>query len=256
MPDFEVLQDHIRRVDSFERRERDAGNEQVSAVIHFRCALTTVSSSRAGCQNCLLVTSALLCALCGSKQMKATPPFKIISGGQTGVDRAALKWAVANGVAHGGWCPKGRKAEDGIIPRRFRLKETGSANYLVRTRRNVRDSHGTVIFSNHVRLSGGTRKTALFAKGMGRPLLRVTCAMDMNEAAARLAEFVKENRIRVLNVAGPRESEEAGVAPFVRQVLTRVFRRHPSKAKKGNALRRTRNPVSCDHLLAVEINPP
>ena|SRR2546425_12464089 len=67
-------------------------------------------------------------------------PFKIVAGGQTGVDRAALDWAIAQGVRHGGWCPKGRRAEDGTIPRRYRLKEARSPAYHVRTRWNVRES--------------------------------------------------------------------------------------------------------------------
>lgn len=148
--------------------------------------------------------------------------LKLISGGQTGVDRSALEWALDNGVAHGGWCPKGRKAEDGRIPRRFRLKETGSANYAVRTRHNVRDSDGTVIFSKRTRLKGGTRKTALFAREQGKPLLQLTVAMGIEEAARRLGAFLKENAIKVLNVAGPRESEEMGVGVFVKRVLRRV----------------------------------
>jgi len=74
-----------------------------------------------------------------------------ISGGQTGVDRAALEWAVANGIPHGGWCPKGRKAEDGTIPTQFQLKETANDDYSMRTRRNVHDSGGTVIFSQFTR---------------------------------------------------------------------------------------------------------
>ena len=79
--------------------------------------------------------------------MKVDPQFKIVSGGQTGVDRAALEWATANGVTHGGWCPKGRKAEDGMIPPEFKLNETFSEDTSIRTRRNVEDSDGTVIFS-------------------------------------------------------------------------------------------------------------
>ena len=152
-----------------------------------------------------------------------TTAFKIISGGQTGVDRAALKWALSTGVAHGGWCPKGRKAEDGIIPRRFRLKETRSADYAVRTRRNVRDSDGTVIFSKRVRLSGGSRKTALFARNLRKPLLRLILAMGSTKAGARLTAFLNDNGITVLNVAGPRESEEPGLERFVQGVLGQVI---------------------------------
>jgi len=153
--------------------------------------------------------------------MKITS-FKVISGGQTGVDRSAFEWALDNGVEHSGWCPKGRKAEDGSIPRRFRLKETGSTDYAVRTRLNVRDSDGTVIFSKRARLKGGTRKTALFAREQRKPLLRLTVTMGIDEAARRLLAFLKENAIKVLNVAGPRESEEPAVGTFVKGVLDRM----------------------------------
>src|SRR5713101_7484463 len=107
--------------------------------------------------------------------------FKIISGGQTGVDRAALEWALCKHVPHGGWCPKGRRAEDGPIPAPFNLIETASANYSVRTRRNVRDADATVIFSRHRKLTGGTGHTAEFAKELGKPLLHLIPALGINK---------------------------------------------------------------------------
>src|SRR5208282_1479493 len=116
--------------------------------------------------------------------------FKIMSGGQTGVDRAALEWALANGIPHGGWCPKGRKAEDGVIPIRFHLKETGSENYSMRTRRNVRDSGGTVIFSKESGLSAGTQETADVAKEIGKPLLHLISSLEVKEAARQLDAFI------------------------------------------------------------------
>src|SRR5687768_1765349 len=76
-----------------------------------------------------------------------TGTLKIISGGQTGADRAALDFAIAHGLGHGGWCPRGRRAEDGPIPDRYRLRETAEADYAVRTRENVMDSDATLIFS-------------------------------------------------------------------------------------------------------------
>jgi hypothetical protein len=88
----------------------------------------------------------------------------IVSGGQTGADRAALDWALARGVECGGWCPKGRKAEDGPIDPKYRLKETPSAAYLQRTEWNVRDSDGTVLFSIEPTLTGGSLKTVDFAR--------------------------------------------------------------------------------------------
>lgn len=81
--------------------------------------------------------------------------MKILSGGQTGTDRAALDWAIAHGIPHGGWCPKGRKAEDGPIDGRYQLQETPSSSYVERTEWNVRDSDGTVVFSIAAVLTGG-----------------------------------------------------------------------------------------------------
>jgi len=146
--------------------------------------------------------------------------LKIISGGQTGVDRAALEWALAKRFPHGGWCPKGRRAEDGIIPPLFQLTETGSADPVIRTHRNVKDSDGTVIFSQGERLSGGTAETARFAREIGKPLLHLTADTKADAAARQLGAFLVEHGITALNVAGPRESEEPGVGPFVHVVLT------------------------------------
>ena len=92
----------------------------------------------------------------------------LLSGAQTGADRAALDWAIFRDVPHGGWCPKGRKAEDGKIPPHYQLTETPSASYLQRTEWNVRDSDGTVIFTVAAELAGGSKRTADFAKGMNR----------------------------------------------------------------------------------------
>jgi hypothetical protein len=153
--------------------------------------------------------------------MKST--LKIVAGGQTGVDRAALEWALANGVSHGGWCPKGRKAEDGVIPPQFQLRETGSDNYSIRTRRNVRDSGGTVIFSERAELTGGTKETAEFAKAIGKPLLKLVSSAGIQESATQLNSFLKEHGIVVLNVAGPRASEEPEVSRFVNAVLTQAL---------------------------------
>jgi hypothetical protein len=149
--------------------------------------------------------------------------LRIVSGGQTGVDRAALEWALANGVSHGGWCPKGRKAEDGIIPARFGLLETDSENYAIRTRRNVQEADGTVIFSRHLLLTGGTKFTADVAGEVAKPLLRLIPSIGIEEAAARLRTFLREHDVRVLNVAGPRASEEPALGTFVQAVLARAL---------------------------------
>src|ERR1039457_5001154 len=91
----------------------------------------------------------------------------IRSGGQTGADRAALDWAMKNGVPYVGWCPKGRKAEDGPLDERYQLTETPSSEYVQRTEWNVRDADGTVIFSIAKTLTGGSRLTADYAKKQG-----------------------------------------------------------------------------------------
>ena len=98
----------------------------------------------------------------------------IVSGGQTGADRAALDWALEHGVACGGWCPKGRKAEDGVIHAKYPLKESSSSSYLQRTEWNVRDSDGTVIFSLAPKLTGGSLKTKEFARKRNKPWIHIS----------------------------------------------------------------------------------
>ncbi|MFT5092149.1 MAG: hypothetical protein ACI93T_000968 [Porticoccaceae bacterium] len=133
---------------------------------------------------------------------------RLISGGQTGVDRAALAVAQELGVPCGGWCPRGRRAEDGRIPARFPLKESTSRNYAVRTRMNVAESDGTLILSRG-ELTGGTALTESIARQMGKPWLVIDLVAEFN--AQPVEEWIVENRIRTLNVAGPRESQQAGI---------------------------------------------
>jgi hypothetical protein len=160
------------------------------------------------------------------KARKSAPPFrgiKIISGGQTGADRAALDWAILHRIPHGGWCPKGRLAEDGPIPGRYRLRETPAADYATRTEWNVRDADATVIFSIAKKLSGGSRLTAELARAHHKPLLHVCRAAPRGVPAKRLLAFLQRHEIKTLNVAGPRASEEPAIARFVRDTLERVF---------------------------------
>ncbi len=144
---------------------------------------------------------------------------KIIAGGQTGADRAALDFAIERGNPHGGWCPRGRRAEDGIIPPRFRLRETPSIGYSQRTEWNVRDSDGTVIFTIADRLQGGSATTARFARKYGKPCLHLAAVRPGVDHAAVLRWFVQRHKIKVLNVAGPRGSDEPTVARFVTSTL-------------------------------------
>jgi len=144
---------------------------------------------------------------------------KIVSGGQTGADRAALDWAMARGLEHGGWCPLGRRAEDGAIPPRYLLTQTPTERWEQRTEWNVRDSDGTVIFTVSERVTGGSLTTLEFAQVLGRPCLHLSRQVDGDLAAPRLRRFVADHAIRVLNVAGPRASLEPGVGRFVRATL-------------------------------------
>ena len=148
-------------------------------------------------------------------------PIKIVSGGQTGAERAALDWALAHGVECGGWCPKGRKAEDGPIDPKYPLKETPSASYLQRTEWNVRDSDATVLFSIEPTLTGGSLKTVDFARKHKEPQLHL-CARD-KAAPDKLKAFIQDHGVKVLNVAGPRASKEPGVGDFVMRLLDEIL---------------------------------
>jgi hypothetical protein len=151
-------------------------------------------------------------------------PRKIISGGQTGADRAALDWALSHGVPCGGWCPRGRKAEDGRIPEVYELAETPSADYLQRNEWNVRDSDATVIFTQAAELGGGSRRTSVFAAKQGKPWVHLGETNGIDECVARLREFLGCHQPLILNVAGSRGSKEPGVGAFVHVVLSAVFR--------------------------------
>jgi len=143
---------------------------------------------------------------------------KIVSGGQTGVDRAALDWALARGFPCGGWCPAGRRAEDGNIPAEYPLTETPSAESSQRTEWNVRDSDATLIVALTPDLEGGTALTAEFAAAWNRPCL-ILSRSEPGKPGDRLMQFIDENRIETLNVAGPRASGQPGVGAFAATVL-------------------------------------
>jgi hypothetical protein len=145
---------------------------------------------------------------------------KIVSGGQTGVDRAALEAALRSNIPHGGWCPAGRRAEDGAIPDRYLLRETPSPAYHVRTEQNVLDSDGTLILCRG-RLKGGTRLTRQLARRHGRPcrVIDLDRAPDPN----RVRAWLGEHRIRVLNVAGPRESQSPGIGAAALEYCLRLL---------------------------------
>lgn len=148
---------------------------------------------------------------------------RIVSGGQTGVDRAALEAAQAAGIPCGGWCPKGRRAEDGRIPDCFPLTEADGPGYRERTRLNVRDSGGTLVLGRGA-LEGGTAYTATVARALGRPLLVVDLddagnAERARDAVESVLAWAAENQIGVLNVAGPRESQRPGIGRAARDFM-------------------------------------
>ena len=143
----------------------------------------------------------------------------IVSGGQTGVDRAALDWALEHHVPHEGWCPAGRWAEDGRLPIRYRLRETASTDPAERTALNVQDSDGTVIFCIDPHLEAGSALTAALARDAERPLLIVPREWGVARAAREILDWIESNHIRRLNVAGPRRSEQPEAGAWARCVL-------------------------------------
>ncbi len=132
---------------------------------------------------------------------------KIISGGQTGVDRAALDVALKHGIDCGGWCPAGRLDEFGRIPDRYPVKELGGGGFTERTLQNVKDSDGTIIIYAG-NLSGGTEQTVRFCVEQQRPHQLIDASKISAEDAAKLiSDFVRKSKVDILNVAGPRQSE-------------------------------------------------
>lgn len=147
---------------------------------------------------------------------------KIISGGQTGVDRAALDVAIRFHIQCGGWCPKGRRAEDGVIPIKYPLKETRSEGYEERTKRNVDDSDGTLILAFGTDLTGGTNLTALYVTNIKKPLYQINMSQDVD--VKKFWGWIEQNRIKTLNVAGPREvPPQKKIYTSASTILTKLF---------------------------------
>ncbi len=156
---------------------------------------------------------------------------RIVSGGQTGADRAALDWAILEGIEHGGWCPEGRLAEDGRIPNQYQVVELEGGGYRARTRRNVLDSDGTLIVNRGL-MEGGTLLTQQFAEKLGKPYLVFQADPGLRvEQSASLANWLGENQIRVLNVAGPRESNKPGIYIETTNILCAWLGRADARSK-------------------------
>ena len=145
---------------------------------------------------------------------------KIVSGGQTGVDRAALDFAIGRRIAHGGYCPKGRRSESGRIAVKYRLTECASPDYGMRTALNVAHSDGTLILTRG-RPEGGTQRTVYLCREYGKPALVIDLARKLK--TADFAEWLREYGIETLNVAGPRESKQSGITREARRALEELF---------------------------------
>ncbi len=148
-------------------------------------------------------------------------PDRLVSGGQTGVDRAALDLAMALDLPCGGWCPKGRRAEDGPIDERYPLKETPQIDYAERTAWNIRDSDATLIISPQP-LTGGTKLTAELAKRQPRPWLAVDPSSDP-DALTKAQAWLDQQQPGVLNIAGPRASKTPDHYRVAYDFLMRLF---------------------------------
>lgn len=173
----------------------------------------------------------------------------ITSGGQTGVDRAALDAALQVGLPVDGWCPRGRLAEDGPLPGHYPLRETPSASYAQRTEWNVRDSDGTLILS-YGRLLGGTALTLRLADQLGRPSLRINLAepAQRHGAAQRIMSWVEEHSLRRLNIAGPRGSTDPALYGLAKRLLLRFMKQASSAASASQPAKKIRRGASADRL--------
>lgn len=162
---------------------------------------------------------------------------RIVSGGQTGADRGGLDAAIHCGLPHGGWCPKGRKAEDGAIPARYAMQEMSSTDYLRRTEQNVIDSDATLVFTLG-RATGGSLRTLEFAHGHEKPWLHIDVdELSRERAVATVVDWLegrddgdhdeymaKPPENCVLNVAGSRESKADGIQELVCAIMVDVLR--------------------------------
>lgn len=169
-------------------------------------------------------------------------PRVVISGGQTGADRGALDAAREVGVPRAGWVPRGWRAEDGQVPESYRsdLREHESSDYMARTRANVDDCDGVILVSSSGELSTGTLRTRQYADRVGKPVLHVVSSGDADwsdRIVAEVATWIRDRRVGVLMVAGPRESRDAGIAEATRRLIAGVLARTRRWSAGGPAAR-------------------
>jgi hypothetical protein len=179
---------------------------------------------------------------------------KIISGGQTGADRGGLDAAIHCNLPHGGWCPRGRKAEDGVIPVKYHLTEMPSAAYLPRTKTNVVDADATVIFT-YGPLSGGSLKTMTYARHLEKPYYEVDLSRTRHKKAVVEimqwlagdealndydAYFAYPPAACILNVAGSRETHAPGIQDRVFRLMADVLRNENLASKHCHRLKKSR----------------
>jgi hypothetical protein len=149
--------------------------------------------------------------------------IKIISGGQTGADRAALDFAIKHNILHGGWVPKGRKAEDGSIPEKYLLLEMQVGKYSRRTEKNVLNSDGTLIISNGD-LTGGSARTRSYADKFNKPCLHIDMEkFPVRDFSTTAGEWIKSNDIEILNIAGPKASKDRKIYQTTMDILEMIL---------------------------------
>ncbi len=149
--------------------------------------------------------------------------MRIISGGQTGADRAALDFSIKSNIPYGGWVPRGRKTEDGRLPGKYKLQEMPTSDYSKRTEKNIIDADGTLIVS-HGRLTGGSALTQFLSEKQNKPFIHVDLnGMSIDEACAAIRVWLKNNQIETLNVAGPRARKDPAIYEATRKLLESLF---------------------------------
>jgi hypothetical protein len=158
--------------------------------------------------------------------------LKIISGGQSGVDRAALDIAIESGFDYGGFCPKGRRAEDGVVDEKYRLTETRSDRYYLRTMRNIKHSNATIIIYS-AKMGRGTAVTRKYCKNLKKRYLVINSKSGFSLNQSKIYSFILKHNIKTLNIAGDRESSSPGIYDYTLKLLKEVFTRLNTNHEKS-----------------------